>query len=258
MPRLETSKITRIKSAAEIKAMSEGGQMLATVLKVLKERMQPGMSTKELANLAAKELKLQGGKPAFLGYEGFPDVLCVSINDEVVHGIPSASRIIQDGDIVGLDFGVLHKGLITDAAITVIAGKPRSKADELLVKKTQQALTAAIDVIHDGVRVGDIAAAAQKVLEIQKLGIVRDLVGHGVGDYLHEEPNIPNFGHKNTGPVLRAGMTIAIEPMATLGDYGVFVSEDGWTVRTRDGSHAAHFEHTVLVTEDGAEILTSL
>ncbi|OGL29589.1 type I methionyl aminopeptidase [Candidatus Saccharibacteria bacterium RIFCSPHIGHO2_02_FULL_47_12] len=249
--------MTRIKSDVDIRAMKEGGRMLATVLDQLEKNLAPGMNTKELANQAAKELKSLGGKPAFLGYEGYPDVLCVSVNDEVVHGIPKTSKIIKEGDIVGLDFGVLHKGLITDGARSLIAGSSASKADKQLVAATKQALDAAIDAVRDGARVGDIAAAAQAVLEKHGLGIVRDLVGHGVGDHLHEEPNIPNFGSKNTGPMLKAGMTIAIEPMATLGGYHVFMAEDGWTVCTRDGSRSAHFEHTVLVTRDGAEILTT-
>lgn len=258
MAQADTAGLTRIKSDAEIHAMKEGGQMLASVLNLLAKQLSPGMSTKDLADIAAAELKSLGGKPAFLGYEGFPDVLCVSINDEVVHGIPKKSKIIQQGDIVGLDFGVLHEGLITDAAISLIAGSPLSATDKGLVETTKRALDAAIEVVRNGVRVGDIASAAQKVLDERGLGIVKDLVGHGVGDYLHEEPNIPNFGLKNTGPVLKSGMTVAIEPMATLGGDKVFLGDDGWTVCTRDGSRSAHFEHTVLVTDRGVEILTTL
>lgn len=232
--------------------------MLATVLGLLRRKIQPGMATKELADLAAAELKTLGGRPAFLGYQGFPDVLCVSVNNEVVHGIPSSKQIIAAGDIVSMDFGVMHKGMITDAAISVIVGDEADAKVRQLVSKTGQALQAAILEVKNGVRVGDIANAAQQVLEPAGFGIVRDLVGHGVGHQLHEEPNIPNYGRKGTGPALQAGMTIAIEPMATLGGHEVFVAHDGWTVLTHDGSKSAHFEHTILITEDGADILTKV
>jgi len=249
---------TKIKSPREIQFMREGGQILATVLRLLKRQVAAGMTTKELANIAASELKGLGGQAAFLGYQGFPDVLCVSLNNEVVHGIPSAKQIINAGDIVSMDFGVLHNGMITDAAITTIAGSAGDPAVKNLVQKTSEALKTAVHAVKDGVRVGDIASAAQSVLEPGGFGIVRDLVGHGVGHELHEEPNIPNYGRSGTGPVLQAGMTIAIEPMATLGSHEVFVAHDGWTVMTNDGSLSAHFEHTVLITQNGAEILTTL
>ncbi|MCA9333839.1 type I methionyl aminopeptidase [Candidatus Saccharibacteria bacterium] len=248
--------MTRVKTTAEINAMREGGAMLAHVLKALAEYVEPGLSTKELAVFAQKELAKLGGKPAFLGYYGFPDVLCVSLNDEVVHGIPREDRIIQNGDIVSMDFGVLHKGLITDAAISVIAGKARSE-DVQLVAKTKQAMEAAIDVVRDGVKTGTIGAAAEAILSKAHYGIVRDYVGHGVGHELHEEPNVPNFGIKGEGVSLTEGMTIAIEPMATRGSHDVFVAADNWTVKTKDGSRAAHFENTVLITKDGAEVLTA-
>lgn len=247
----------KIKTKAEIEAMRESGRILAAVLDVLKHTIQPGMTTMDLEVKAREELKHLGGEPAFLGYEGYPAVLCVSVNDEVVHGIPG-SRVIEAGDIVGMDFGVVIKGMVTDGAISVIVGKPSSPKEARLVKATEQALQAAISQVKNGARVGDLAAAAQDVLDKAGLGIVRDLVGHGVGHELHEEPNIPNYGSRGSGPVLKTGMTIAIEPMATLGDYKVFIAPDRWTVKTRDGSKSAHFEHTVLVTEDGAEILTLL
>jgi methionyl aminopeptidase len=248
---------TKIKTPAEIAAMRESGHLLATVLATLKEAVEPGMTTKALADIAKRELRGTGGQPTFLGYYGFPDVLCVSVNEAVVHGIPSTEKVIQDGDIVSLDFGVTYQGMITDAAVSVIAGQPRP-TDQKLVATTEQALTAGIAACHDGVQVGDIAAAVQAVLQQARYGIVRDLVGHGVGHQLHEDPNIPNYGQAGVGPVLKAGMTIAIEPMATLGDYRIYIADDEWTVITRDGSRAAHFEHTVLITEDGAEVLTSL
>ncbi len=236
--------------------MRASGQILATILKLLEEQLSVGMTTQQLADSAGRELKALGGKPAFLGYFGYPDVLCVSINDEVVHGIPSSRRVIEDGDIVSIDFGVLYEGMITDSALTTIAGRPKSATDTKLVQDTRKSLNAGIGALHGGVMVGDVAAAIQKVLDDGKYGVVRDLVGHGVGHELHEDPNIPNYGSRGMGPKLEVGMTIAIEPMATLGDYRVYIENDGWTVRTRDGSRAAHFEHTVLITENGAEILT--
>lgn len=249
---------TKIKTPAEIVNMRESGHMLATVLDVLKASLQPGMSTKDLDNIAARELAALGGKPAFLGYNGFPAVLCVSVNEEVVHGIPREDKIIQNGDIVSLDFGVDYKGMITDAAISVIAGTPRNQAHTKLLAYTERSMLAGIAAVHDRVRTGDIGAAVEAVLKKQGYGIVRDLVGHGVGHHVHEDPNIPNYGRANTGPWLDAGMTIAIEPMATLGTERVVLEQDDWTISTADGSWAAHFEHTVLITEDGAEILTQL
>jgi methionyl aminopeptidase len=250
--------ITRVKTKSEIAAMRESGRMLATVLELLRKKLQPGMSTKDLAVIAGEELEKLGGKPSFLGYQGFPDVICISVNNEVVHGIPSPRRIIGDGDIVGLDFGVTVRGMITDSAVSVIAGKPKTKGHIQLVEDTEAAMYAGIAAVHDGVRTGDIGAAVEKALKHRPYGIVRDLVGHGVGHELHEDPNIPNYGRRDTGPWLEKGMTIAIEPMVTLGTDRVFIAPDGWTVLTADNKWAAHFEHTILITEDGAEILTEL
>ena len=247
---------TREKNPIEITAMRESGRMLAAVLEILKKSIKPGMSTMDLNYIAERELRSLGGKPAFLGYQGFPAVLCVSLNNEVVHGIPSEKKIISEGDIVSLDFGVIVDSMITDAAISVIVGQPRNEEDVRLVKMTEKSLLDGINVIKAGIKVGDISEAIQKRLDANKFGIVRDLVGHGVGHNLHEEPNIPNYGNKGKGPILTRNMTIAIEPMATLGGYGVFVGDDGWTIMTSDNSRSAHFEHTVLITENGAEILT--
>ncbi len=247
---------TRVKTIQEVQAMRESGRMLAEVLNILKSRAAVGMSTLELNNIAASELKRLGGEPAFLGYQGFPGVLCVSINDEVVHGIPKVDKIIKNGDIVSLDFGVIYKNMITDAAISVIVGSPVSEKDLMLVKVTEKSLLEGVNQLKAGVRVGDISEAIQAKLDKNKLGIVRDLVGHGVGHELHEDPNIPNYGRKGTGPRLDKNMTIAIEPMATLGGHDVYVGDDGWTVITKDHSRSAHFEHTILITETGAEILT--
>ncbi len=238
--------------------MRESGRMLATILQVVRGRVEPGITTKELADVAAAEIKAFGTRAAFLNYQGFPDVICISVNQEVVHGIPTTHRVLNEGDIVGLDFGIVHEGMITDSAISVFAGKPQQKRHAELLRDTESAMLEGIAAVHDRVRTGDIGAAVQKVLDKGRYGIVRDLVGHGVGHHVHEDPNIPNYGRANTGPWLDAGMTIAIEPMATLGGHGVVIAPDGWTILTADGSWSAHFEHTVLITEDGAEILTTV
>lgn len=247
---------TKVKTQQEIKDIRVSGQMLAAVLHYLQLQVTPGISTKELADLAAVELKKLGGKPAFLGYNGFPDVICISVNEEVVHGIPG-SEIVQEGDLVSLDFGVTYNGMITDSATTVIAGEG-SGAKRKLLKGTEEALMAGISVVKHGVKIGDIGAAVEKVMTQYGFGIVRDLVGHGVGHNVHEEPDIPNYGTAGSGKMLEAGMTIAIEPMSTLGSERVVMDSDGWTISTYDKSLSAHFEHTVLILEDSAEIITAL
>lgn len=249
---------TKVKTKDEISAMRISGNLLAKVLTTLREALTPDMTTKDLAEIAKREIRGTGGTPTFLGQYGFPDVICISLNDEIVHGIPSAKRKIRAGDIVSMDFGVTYDGMITDAAISVVAGGAGSKKVEDLLRYTEASLYAGIDVLRDGVRVGDISNAVQSVLQRENYGIVRDMVGHGVGHELHEDPNIPNFGNKGTGPVLKSGMTIAIEPMATLGDFKVFIDTDAWTVRSNDKSLSAHFEHTILITDEGSEILTRL
>ena len=249
---------TRIKTDDEIKAMRASGKILAAVLRKLKEHTESGISTGELGEIAAREIKALGGEPAFLGYGSpipFPDVVCISVNDAVVHGIPSKETVLKNGDVVSLDLGVSYQGMITDAAITTVVGEAGPEVERLLID-TKKSLNAGLSVIKDGVQVGDISFAIQKVLERGGYGIVRDLVGHGVGHEVHEDPNIPNYGKKGSGPKLVAGMTLAIEPMATLGNYAVHLDHDGWTIRTNDGSLAAHFEHTILVTSAGYEILT--
>jgi methionyl aminopeptidase len=245
---------TKVKTAQEIEDMRTSGKMLATVLEYLRPRVAVGMSTKDLADLAAAELKKLGGKPAFLGYGGFPDVICISRNEEVVHGIPG-KEVVQEGDLVSLDFGVNYNKMITDAAITVVAGSSNG-AKRRLIKGTEESLLAGIGVVKSGVKTGDIGAAVEKVLTQYGFGIVRDLVGHGVGHEVHEGPDIPNYGAAGTGSKLSAGMTIAIEPMSTLGSERVVMDSDGWTISTYDKSLSAHFEHTVLILEDSAEILT--
>ncbi len=249
--------ITQVKTPDEIKSMQRSGRILAAVLKALSEAARPGMSTLDLSRLAEKELARLGGKPAFKGYHGFPESLCVSVNDEVIHGIPKADHILREGDVVSCDFGVTIDGMITDAATTFILGPPASAKDIELVNVTRKATKKAVEAVRPDGFTGDIGAAAQRVLEGASLGIVREFVGHGVGHFIHEEPGIPNYGQAGTGFKLEPGMTIAIEPMATLGDGAIYIDKDGWTVKTGDGSRAAHFEHTVLVTEDGYEILTA-
>lgn len=249
---------TRIKTEDEIRDMRKSGTILAEIHNILKAKVLPGVSTKELADIAAKEIRSRGGEPAFLGYGEpvpFPDVICISVNDEVVHGIPKPETILKEGDLVSLDLGVSYNGMITDAAITVACGKTTPQNEEFL-RITKKSLHAGLKVIKHGCQVGDISYAIQKVLEANGYGVVRDLVGHGVGHEVHEDPNIPNFGKKGSGARLVAGMTLAIEPMATLGNYGVHLDSDRWTIKTNDGSWAAHFEHTILVTESGCEILT--
>lgn len=254
---------TRVKTDSEIEAMRESGAMAATVLSLLARELTAGLSAKQLSDMAGKELRKLGGEPAFLAYQGFPEPICISVNDEVVHGIPKSDTLIADGDIVSLDFGVRYKGMITDTAISVICGQntPGYKAGKRLsdlLTHTEQSLQEGLAVIKDGCYAGDIGYAVEKVLGKHKYGIVRELVGHGVGHEVHEDPNIPNYGRRHTGAKLVAGMTIAVEPMATLGREAVVIDPDGWTVRTKDGSLAAHFEHTVLITETGCEILTQI
>lgn len=228
--------------------------MLAAVLELLQNRITPGITTAELDRLAAEELRRLGGQPAFLGYQGFPGVLCVSVNQEIVHGIPGP-LVVKEGDLVGLDFGVKYQGMITDGAVTVAVGQVAPEAKRLL-KATRQALEDGIAQVRAGARTGDISAAIGRRLRAERLGIVDELCGHGVGHQLHEDPPIFNEGRSGTGPELAAGMTIAIEPMATLGGDHAEVAGDGWTWVTADSSLAAQFEHTVLVTENGAEVLT--
>ena len=252
----------RIKTTEEIEAIRASGKMLAAVLDLIGQKLEPGMSGAYIDQLARDELKRLGGKPAFLGVKGgygvpdFPAVICISVNDAVVHGIPDATPF-KAGDVVGFDFGVTYNGMITDAARTfIVGGQARSNAENELVKLTKRSLDAGINAVKPGAKTGDIGYAVQSVLDTKNLGIVRELVGHGVGHELHEEPEVPNYGKKGTGSMLKEGMTIAIEPMATLGAWRVYMDRDMWTVRTMDGSIAAHFEDTILVTRDGAEILT--
>ena len=249
--------MTQVKTASQIEAMRESGRMLAAVLRAVAKEVRPEISTKELAEVAARELKALGGEAPFLGHEGFPDVICLSVNDEIVHGIPSDKKVLQNGDIIGIDFGVRYRGMITDGAISVPVGAVKDPKVQKLLDVTKQSLDAGLGVIHDQVRVGDIGSTIEQYINSAgHYGIPRELVGHGVGQRLWEEPNIPNYGRAGSGPWLLKGMTVAIEPMVTLGTSAIKVDDDGWTIRSADGSWAAHFEHTVLITEDGFEILT--
>lgn len=245
------------KTPTEIAAMRESGRMLATILQLIRKKVTAGMTPKDVSALAARELERLGGEPSFKGFEGYPDIICISNNNEVQHGIPS-DRPFKNGDIVNFDFGVTFDGMVTDAGITVCIGGKPDKAGTRLLKGTEEALYAGLDAVRAGARVGDISAAVEAVLRGYDLGIVRELVGHGVGHQLHEAPEIPNYGRAGTGPLLRAGMTIAIEPITTLGSHKIFSAHDGWTLLTVDGSRSAQFEHTVLVTETGCEILTTV
>lgn len=245
-----------LKTPSEIAAMREGGRMLAAVLKYLEKHTEAGVTPVHMASLAAKVLKRLGGEPAFNGFHGYPAIICISVNDQVQHSIPN-NRPLNDGDVVNYDFGVRYRGMVTDGGITVGVGKLSADAARL-IKGTQEALLTGLDVVKDGCRVGDISAAIETVLHRYRLGIVRELVGHGVGHELHEPPEIANYGSRGTGPTLRAGMTIAIEPITTLGHEAIVADPDGWTLWTRDKSWSAQFEHTVLVTNGGCEILTTL
>lgn len=251
----------RLKTKEEIKTMREGGRRHAQILKLVAAEVRPGVSTKSLDAFARKLIKEGGDKSAFLGYtpEGisypYPAVLCVSVNDEVVHGIPNKSVILQDGDIVSLDLGLVHKGLITDGAITVPCGKVSKEAKQLM-KVTREALERGVKAAKPGNTVGDIGHAIESFVKPFGFGIVRILSGHGVGYSVHEDPFVPNYGRAGTGEKLVPGMVIAIEPMLNLGSEEVCVTDDEYTYITEDESLSAHFEHTIAITEKGPIILT--
>ncbi len=247
----------KVKTEEEIAAIRESGRILGTVLNEIVSTVKPGMTGLDIDARARAILEENNATPAFLGYQGFPASICISVNDAVVHGIPNDIPF-KDGDIVGFDFGVLYEGMITDAARTVIIGDDTPEKHVKLLQRTQRALDEGIQAIKSGVKVGDVSFAVENYITQFGYGNVRDLVGHGVGHAVHEGPEIPNYGIAGQGPVLKSGMTVAIEPMITLGTHNVVVDPDGWTIRTRDGSLAAHFEDTILVTDDGAEILTRI
>jgi len=243
-----------LKSAEEIELMRRAGRVVAGLLETLAGQARPGVKTKALDDAARTFLREHGAQPAFLGYRGFPASICVSVNEEVVHGIPG-DRMIREGDVVSLDAGAVVRGYYADAAITVTVGAV-SPVIRRLVDTTRQALETGMQQARVGNRLSDISHAVQQVVEGAGFGIVRDFVGHGIGRAMHEEPPIPNFGAPHMGPRLKAGMVLAIEPMVTERGPEVEILEDGWTAVTKDRSLAAHFEHTVAITDAGTEILT--
>jgi methionyl aminopeptidase len=248
--------VITVKSPREVELMARAGSIVADVLALVRSKTAPGVSTWELDRIAEEFIRSHdGATPSFKGLYGFPATLCTSINAEVVHGIPSKKRVLSEGDIVSVDVGACVGGLHGDSAITVPVGEISADAQRLL-DTTQRCLAAGIAAARAGGHVGDIGAAVQAVADAERFGVVRELVGHGIGSQFHEEPQVPNYGQPHRGPRLVAGMTIAIEPMINLGGPEVRTLGDKWTVVTADGSLSAHFEHTVLITENGARILT--
>jgi len=243
-----------LKSIQEIEKIKKSSQLVARALKYLKAFIREGVSTEELDRLAEEYIKRHGGIPAFKGYRGYPRSLCVSVNEEVVHGIPGKRRL-KEGDIVSLDLGVLMDGYYGDAAITVPVGKVSELASKL-IKVTEEALYRGIEMARPGNRLSDISYAIQNHVEKAGFSVVREFVGHGIGKELHEEPQVPNFGPPNRGPRLEPGMVLAIEPMVNTGTWEVRILPNGWTVVTADGGLSAHFEHTVAITDNGPEILS--
>ncbi|MBI2848298.1 MAG: type I methionyl aminopeptidase [Chloroflexi bacterium] len=245
-----------IKSEPEIAVMRQAGKIVATVLEGLRSRIKAGMQTKELDTIAAREVVRLGGKPSFMGYHGYPANLCVSVNDEIVHGIPGG-RALREGDIVSLDFGAIFQDFQGDAAITVGVGSITTEASEL-ISATEGALRAGIAAARPGARLGDVSAAIQTYAERRGYSVVREYTGHGIGRKMHEEPQVPNFGMPGQGLILKKGMTLAIEPMVNIGDWRTQVGDNHWTVSTKDGSLSAHFEHTIAITDGDPEVLTAL
>jgi methionyl aminopeptidase len=244
-----------LKTPDDVARIREACLIVRDVLEELVQAAQPGVTTAELDRLAASRTRERGAAPAFLGYHGYPASLCISVNDEVVHGIPSPRRVLQEGDVVGLDFGVVKDGFFGDAARTVPVGRTSAEARRLL-ETARDALAAAVAAARPGGHVGDIGAAVQALVEARGFSVVREFVGHGIGRRLHEPPQVPNFGRGGMGAVLRPGFVLAIEPMVNAGAAGVEILDDGWTAVTADGSLSAHFEDTVAITENGPEILT--
>ena len=246
------------KTPEQINAMREGGKLLAQILDGIKGYVQPGMTGKQVDAWVEAEIKRRGAIATYKTSEvNFPAVICISVNDQIVHGVPTDTPL-EAGDVVGFDLVIEYKGMKTDAAFTMVVGEAPKGVVKHLLNTTERSLYAAIDAIKGPVYTGDIGAAVEQVLTAGKLGIIRELVGHGVGLEMHMPPELPNYGRKGSGVLLTPGDTVAIEPMATLGKEKIYTEEDGWTISTYDGSLAAHFEHTVLITENGAEVLTQL
>ena len=250
--------ITREKTPEQIQAMRDGGKILATIFDGLKKQVKPGVSEIELDAWTDKEIKRLGAIATYKTSEvNFPAAICISTNEQVVHSIPT-DYILQEGDVVSFDLVITYKDMKTDSAFTMVVGGKPTGAQKHLINATERSLYAGIDAIKGPVRTGDIGAAIEKVLKEAKLGNIEDLVGHGIGHEMHQPPDVPSYGKNGSGVLLVPGDTIAIEPMATLGGIKIVTENDGWTISTKDGSLAAHFEHTILITEDGAEILTQL
>jgi methionyl aminopeptidase len=248
----------RVKTPAEIDAMRAGGKILATIFEGLKKQVKPGVSERELDAWVDAEIKRHGAEATYKTDEvNFPGSICISVNEAITHSIPTDYKL-QKGDLVGFDLVITYKGMKTDSAFTMVVGEEPTGAVKHLLNVTERSLYAGIDAIKGPPRVGDISAAVEKVLKQGRLSIIRELVGHGVGHEMHEAPEIPNYGRAGTGVLLVPGDTIAIEPLTSLGSERIITEDDGWTLSTRDGSLAVQFEHTVLITEDGAEILTRL
>lgn len=243
-----------IRTPDEIELLKKAGEIVADTHKYLQQYIKPGITTKELDEKAYNFIINSKATPSFKGYDGFPASICTSINEEVVHGIPS-NRRLKEGDIISIDIGVCYKGYHSDSAWTYPVGKIDADKQYLL-EHTERALFVGLSVIKEGIRVGDIGYAIEQYIKKHNLGIVRELVGHGVGQNLHELPDIPNYGQKNTGPILKEGMVIAVEPMINLGTENIYILDDDWTIVTADNKPSAHFEHTILVTKDGYIILT--
>lgn len=243
------------KSPSDIAAMFQGGRKVAKILKEVEEALKPGIATSQIEKLAEKHSRAMGVVPAFKGYMGYPSCICVSINSEVVHGIPSDERILEDGDIVGFDFGAFFKGFYTDAAVTLPVGEISGNARKLM-EVTKESLYQGIRAATAGNRIGNISHSVQSYVEKNGYSVVKTFVGHGIGRSLHEEPQVPNFGNPDWGVRLKEGMTLAIEPMVNEGADAVNIQGDGWTALTADGGLSAHFEHTVAITADGPVILT--
>ncbi|MEC9309824.1 MAG: type I methionyl aminopeptidase [Chloroflexota bacterium] len=244
-----------IKSPQELEAMARAGAVVGSTLTLLKQSVEPGMTTKDLDQIAYKNITGSGAKPTFMGYQGFPASICASVNEEIVHGIPG-KRILQEGDIIKVDVGATIDGFIGDAAVSIAVGKVTEEAIKLM-ETTAESLDIGIKAAQPGNRIGDIGAAIQGYAESKGYGVVREFVGHGVGRFLHEDPQVPNYGEPGKGQLLRPGMCIAIEPMLNMGSWETRILDDQWTVVTADGSLSSHFEHTLAITEDGPKVFTS-
>jgi methionyl aminopeptidase len=249
--------MVELKSTRDREKMRHAGRVVAEVLVLLRQAVRAGITTHDLDVIADREIRARGGIPVFKGYHGYPASVCVSINDQVVHGIPG-DRVMRSGDLVSIDLGATVEGFVGDSAFSMFVGEPPNERAAELLKVTEESLYQGIQAAVVGARLGDIGAAVQQYVEAHGFSVVRDFVGHGVGRQMHEEPQVPNYGTPGKGMLVKPGLAIAIEPMVNLGGYQVDVEDDGWTVTTRDHSLSAHFEHTIFIDADGPEILTAI